>query len=93
MSTCAFIKVHSQPQPLSDQDFLKEERNSILIYLMSLSLIGVVFGFHLFLIYVLEGTLFIFTFIPVLSLLFFIYYKKELVVKNLKGIFYFSFFF
>jgi hypothetical protein len=68
MST--FIKVHSQPQPLSDPGFLKEERNSFLIYLMSLSLIGVVFGFHLFLIYVFEGNLFIFTFIPVLILLF-----------------------
>jgi len=56
---------------------------------MSLSLIGVVFGFHLFLIYVFEGNLFIFTFIPVLILFFFIYYKKELVVNNLKGIFYF----
>jgi len=85
MST--FKKVHSLPLPYLNPEYLKKERNSSLIYLMYRPLILVGFGLHIFLIYKYKGNLAIFTFIPVLILLFFSYYKKELVVNNLKGFF------
>jgi len=67
----------------------KKELYSWIMYIVAINLIIVTFSVHLYIIYAFEGDLLIFTFID--SLIFFLLFlfKKELVVKNLKDVYFF----
>lgn len=72
-----------------EPNYVKKMLYSWIMYIVATYLIIVSFTVHLYIIYEFEGDLLIFTFIY--SLIFFLLFlfKKELVVKNLKDMYFF----